>query len=165
MRATIAILAIVLLTGLAACSDPVAPNRGGPGPRVAPASVQVTQDDGIDPLFADYRYNPEGKPDPFRSFIRVSLDSDSVTSPLERFDLSQLRVTGILWGREEPRALIRDPAGKAYVVAVGTSIGKNKGRVVRIEDNRVMVKETYVDFRDRATTKEIEMNLYQAQGG
>ena len=38
-------------------------------------------------------------------------------------------------------------------------------RVVSIEDNLVRVKETYVDFRDRATTKEVEMRLYESQGG
>jgi type IV pilus assembly protein PilP len=115
----------------------------------------------------EYRYDPQGKPDPFRSFVRVSLtdDPDSISSPLERFDLSQLSVTGIIWAAEEARALVKDPAGKGYIVAVGTSIGKNKGKVVRIEDNRVLVKETYVDFRDRATTKEVELHLYETQGG
>jgi type IV pilus assembly protein PilP len=115
----------------------------------------------------EYRYNPEGKPDPFRSFVRVSLRDDpgGISSPLERFDLSQLTVTGIIWGPEVPRALIEDPAGKGYIVSVGTSIGKNKGKVVSIDDNLVLVKETYVDFRDRATTKEVELHLYETQGG
>ena len=47
----------------------------------------------------------------------------------------------------------------------GTPIGKNKGRIVSILDNAVLVKETYVDFSDRATTKEVELRLYQNQGG
>jgi type IV pilus assembly protein PilP len=114
----------------------------------------------------EYRYDPTGKPDPFRSFVRLQEELDEgVTTPLERFDLSQLQVTAIIWSSERPRALIRDPAGKGYIVSAGTPIGKNKGRVVSIEDNLVLVKETYVDFRDRATTKEVEMRLYESQGG
>ncbi len=84
---------------------------------------------------------------------------------MERFDLTQQMVTAILWGTDRPRALIRDPAGKGYIISAGAPIGKNKGRVVSIEDNLVRVKETYVDFRDRATTKEVEMRLYESQGG
>ena len=34
-----------------------------------------------------------------------------------------------------------------------------------IEDNRIVVKETYVDFQDRATTKEVELKLYGKNGG
>jgi Tfp pilus assembly protein PilP len=50
-------------------------------------------------------------------------------------------------------------------VSEGAAIGKNKGRVVKIHDNLIRVKETYVDFQDRATTKEVEMRLYESQGG
>jgi type IV pilus assembly protein PilP len=112
-----------------------------------------------------YRYDPQGKPDPFRSFIRREPELDAHESPLERFDLSQLSVSAIMWGTDRPHALITDPAGKGYIVSEGAAIGKNKGRVVKIDDNLIRVKETYVDFQDRATTKEVEMRLYESQGG
>ena len=112
-----------------------------------------------------YRYDPKGKPDPFRSFTRREPELEAHQSPLERFDLSQLSVSAIMWGTDRPRALITDPAGKGYIVSEGAAIGKNKGRVVKIHDNLIRVKETYVDFQDRATTKEVEMRLYESQGG
>jgi Tfp pilus assembly protein PilP len=71
-----------------------------------------------------------------------------------------ISVMGIIWGLEEPRALVRDPTGKGYFVRAGTPIGKNKGRILRIEDNKVVVKETYLDHLDRATTKEVDLELY-----
>ena len=109
-----------------------------------------------------YHYDPTDKTDPFKSYIRreVTLENDASSSPLERFDLSQLVVMGIIWGVEEPRALIKDPTGKGYIVRAGTPIGKNKGRILRILDNKVVVKETYLDHLDRATTKEVELELY-----
>ncbi len=115
----------------------------------------------------EYRYVPEGKTDPFESFITVKLNADAegAASPLERFALSQLIVTGIIWQTDNARALVEDPAGKGYIVGVGAAIGKNKGRIIGIDDNRVLVKETYVDFHDQATTKEVEMYLYDTQGG
>jgi Tfp pilus assembly protein PilP len=98
----------------------------------------------------EYHYDPTDKVDPFRSYVRrqVTFDPEGNASPLERFDLTQLAVMGIIWGLEEPRALVRDPTGK------------NKGRILRIEDNKVVVKETYLDHLDRATTKEVDLELY-----
>jgi len=113
-------------------------------------------------LAPEYHYDPTDKVDPFRSYVRrqVTFDPEGSASPLERFDLSQLAVMGIIWGLEEPRALVRDPTGKGYIVRAGTPIGKNKGRILRIEDNKVVVKETYLDHLDRATTKEVDLELY-----
>ncbi len=162
------ILGIIALGSwaLLACSGDSAPKAPSQKQAaVAPAVPELVQEVETEPE-EEYRYDPVGKPDPFRSFVKL-LDEleEGLTTPLERFDLSQLEVTAIIWGSERPRALVRDPAGKGYVVSAGTSIGKNKGRVVSIQDNMVLVKETYVDFRDRATTKEVEMRLYENQGG
>ncbi len=150
---------------LAACSSEPAPapqqQATAPKQKTAEQAEQLEADEP-----EEYRYDPTGKPDPFRSYVRLQDEfDDGITTPLERFDLSQLEVTAIIWSSERPRALIRDPAGKGYIVSTGTPIGKNKGRIVSIEDNLVLVKETYVDFRDRATTKEVEMRLYERQGG
>jgi type IV pilus assembly protein PilP len=116
----------------------------------------------------DYHYDPKGKPDPFRSFVKIFLtrqETESPSTPLERFDLSQLKVTAVIWGDERARALIVDPSGKGYIISTGTAIGKNSGRVVRINDSVVVVKETYVDFRGQASTKDVEMRLHPSQGG
>jgi len=57
----------------------------------------------------------------------------------------------------------RDPAGEGYGVSLGAIGGKKKGRIVTIGDNLVLVKETYVDHLDRATTKAVEMRLRETQ--
>jgi len=162
-------LLIACLAGgvLFACSSEPAP---APKPQSKasgkPAFAQPPEAAAVDEEPEEYRYDATGKPDPFRSFVQLEDElDDGIETPLERFDLSQLEVTAIIWNSERPRALIRDPAGKGYIISTGAAIGKNKGRVVAIHDNVVMVKETYVDFRDRATTKEVEMRLYESQGG
>jgi type IV pilus assembly protein PilP len=132
-----------------------------------PAAPKVVKKDAEQATTsAAYHYDPDGKTDPFKSYIRrqVTLEADT-SSPLERFDLSQLIVMGIIWGVDEPRALIKDPTGKGYIVKAGQPIGKNKGRILRIEDNKVVVKETYLDHLDRATTKEVELELYANGNG
>ena len=116
-----------------------------------------------------YTYDETGKRDPFRSFLmdraeRMALETQ-VRGPLEQFDLSQLSLEGVIWQTGNARALIADPAGETYIIAEGARIGKNDGRVMAIEDNMVRVKETYVDYLGRETTKDIEMRMRRNEGG
>ena len=158
-RTVIGFVGIALLVACGGDQTPAAKNAKKAGKKPV-LVVEATPEPEV-----AYRYDPEGKPDPFRSFIRREPELEAHQSPLERFDLSQLSVSAIMWGTDRPRALITDPAGKGYIVSEGEAIGKNKGRVVKIHDNLIRVKETYVDFQDRATTKEVEMRLYESQGG
>lgn len=115
-----------------------------------------------------YSYDATDKRDPFRSFVidaQMAL-SDHERGPLEQFDLSQLSVVAVVWDTGRPRALVTDPSGRGYVVQEGTPIGKNSGQVIRISDNTLLVKETYVDYLGAATTKEIQMRIRsKSQGG
>jgi len=112
-------------------------------------------------------YDPRGKKDPFRSFIleRVRDLDPLAKGPLEQFDLSQLSITGVIWEGNRRRAFVMDPAGHGYIVREGDPIGKNAGKVVDIGDNRMLVREAYVDFQGEKTTKEIELRIRQSQGG
>jgi type IV pilus assembly protein PilP len=132
-------------------------------PQVVPTAAAAAPEAQV----AEYVYDPTNKRDPFRSFVRGAYgkDEEEVTTPLERFDLSQLELSAIVWGIDVARALVLDPSGKGYIVSNGAVLGKNKGRVVSIGDNVVVVKETYVDSFDRATTKAVEMRLRNSQGG
>ena len=154
---TVCALALALAFA-AGCSDDASTDAAK---TAIPKAARRAAPEAPAPL-AEYHYDPTDKVDPFRSYVRrqVTFDPEAGSSPLERFDLNQLSVMGIIWGLEEPRALVRDPTGKGYIVRTGTPIGKNKGRILRIEDNKVVVKETYLDHLDRATTKEVDLELY-----
>jgi type IV pilus assembly protein PilP len=162
-RPIIALLA--LGCGWACSSEPAVPPPTAKRPAVGPPPAAQEASSGID--VASYSYDPTNKRDPFKSFIRglYGEGEEDSTSPLERFDLSQLELSAIIWGIDAPRALITDPSGKGYVVSTGAVLGKNKGRIVSIGDNSVVVKETYVDSLDRATTKPVEMHLRTTEGG
>jgi Tfp pilus assembly protein PilP len=108
-----------------------------------------------------YTYDPTDKRDPFRSFIldQAKEAADREVGPLEQFDISQLSVVAVVWDTGLPIALVADPSGRPYVVNEGTAVGKNDGRVIKIDDGLVLVKETYVDWLGDKTTKDIEMRL------
>lgn len=108
-----------------------------------------------------YSYDATNKRDPFRSFIldQAREAADREIGPLEQYDISQLRVVAVVWDTGLPIALVADPSGRPYVVNEGSSMGKNDGRVIKIDDGMVLVKETYVDWLGEKTTKDIEMRL------
>jgi len=136
------------------------------------AAGRAAQDEadarGLGTTTAGLGYDAEGRRDPFRSFIadQKMKVADAERGPLEQFDLSQLTVVAVVWGTGRPRALLEDPSGRGYVVQVGTAVGKNAGSVTSIDDNAVVVRETYVDYLGEQTSKEIEMRTRSmTQGG
>jgi len=147
----------------------------GGGPAVAqrkgaaPAQQKGAADGGGLVSSGDaYAYDATNKRDPFRSFVldEAMRRANHERGPLEQFDLSQLTLVAVVWGTERPRALVTDPSGRGYVVQEGTPIGKNDGQVIRISDNTMLVRETYVDYLGAATSKEIELRVRsKAQGG
>lgn len=125
-------------------------------------------DGGFGAVDRDYVYESTGKRDPFRDFKWDRPDrirEHAVTGPLEQFDLSQLSLVAVVWKTGNARALVQDPSGESYIVAQGARIGKNEGTVTLISDNMVRVKETYVDFLGRETTKDIELRMRRNEGG
>ena len=117
---------------------------------------------------AAYRYDSTGKRDPFRSFLWVRSEIVAETpmeGPLEKFDIGQLSLLAIIWKTGNARALVQDPSGGNFIVSEGTRVGKNSGRVTRIEDGLVVVRETYVDYLGQETRKDIEMRMRRNEGG
>jgi type IV pilus assembly protein PilP len=138
--------------------------RAGGGTQAsAPGVVEEpgAADAGMGSGAVDYAYDPLGKRDPFRSFVLDRLKELGAASkgPLEQFDLNQLNVLGVVWETNQRRALVSDPSGQAYIVREGDAIGTNDGRVIRIDDNLMLVRETYVDHMGEQTIKEVEMHV------
>jgi type IV pilus assembly protein PilP len=100
--------------------------------------------------------------DPFRPpsiQTRTGARSRDNLSPLERFELGQLKVVGIVWDVKEPRAMIEDNAGLGYTILVGTPIGGSEGKVKGIHRDRVVVEESFEDVSGKKKTREVSMKL------
>jgi Tfp pilus assembly protein PilP len=131
--------------------------------------IQTKED--LDDTSALLKKNPEPEPskyvrkvnrDPFRPSsiqTRTSNRSRDNLSPLERFELGQLKVVGIVWDIKEPRAMIEDTAGLGYTILVGTPIGGSEGKVKAINRNEVVVEESFQDFSGKKKTREVLLKL------
>jgi Tfp pilus assembly protein PilP len=136
------------------------------------ATAPVAATASVEPAFAPisdagFVYDPTDLRDPFRSFEwdRDSLAEAEMRGPLEQFDVNQLSVVGVVWNVGNARALIQDPSGQGFIVGQGARVGKNDGRIIKIDDSVVVVKETYVDLMGQETTKDIELRIRRSEGG
>lgn len=101
----------------------------------------------LEGIIEDYDYRGQDKRDPFAPFVLVKpvLSGTPIgpVTPLERFDLEQLRLVGIIWNVPKPKALVIDPENKTYVVYNKTRIGRNNGYVAEIREGEVVIVESY----------------------
>ena len=108
------------------------------------------------------RYSSAGKRDPFQPLplkVQAKRRPRENLSPLERYDLGQLKLVGIVWDVKAPRAMVEDAAGLGYVVGVGTPIGPNDGKIKEIKPNEVVIEETYIDFYGARKNRQVNMRL------
>ncbi len=109
---------------------------------------------------AAFVYDPTGKRDPFMPYSAApEIEDDENKTELEKFAIGQLRLTAILDGFEEPRALVETSTGKGYTIMKGTKIGTNSGEVIEIVGDKVLILETTIDFTGEKKTKTIELQL------
>src|SRR5688572_21297461 len=104
----------------------------------------------------------ENSRDPFRPTTqrtKVNARVRENLSPLERFELGQLKIVGIVWDISEPRAMVEDSAGLGYVVKVATPIGSNDGKVKAIRRDQVIVEEFYEDAYGARKKRDVSMKL------
>ncbi|MBO4441186.1 pilus assembly protein PilP [bacterium] len=111
---------------------------------------------------SSYRYSAVGKKDPFRSYFgdMAAMNKEKkIVSELQNFDVSDLRLTAIIWGISEPRATIVAPDGKSYIVKTGSFIGKNWGKISRILPDKIEIVETYKDPLGRKIINKLYLEL------
>ncbi len=119
-------------------------------------------------------YNPEGKLDPFEPLFkkeRVSLTAGKKKikrrkplTPLERVNLSQLTLVGIIKAPSGSRALVQESSGKGYVVKKGTYIGTNSGKIVQILKDRIIIEEESEDIYGKASIIKKPLKLQKPPG-
>ena len=110
---------------------------------------------------ATKRYDPALHRDPFEPPTIAAENDDTPRTPLERYEVGQLKLVGVVWGGSNSRAMVEDSAGLGYIVTHGTLIGSSGGFVRDIEPARVLIEETFTNFYGEAEPREIVMELPQ----
>lgn len=140
--------------------------NGTPG-IIGPSDGPSDQAELINMLSADLTptpyvpYDATGKRDPFQRFDLAPTKSgvDCVKDPLRCIDPGQLRVTAVLGTADNATAFVETGDGKGYSVKKGMLIGASDAQVVEIQQDKVLLLETTVDFTGEKKTNTIEMRL------
>ena len=118
---------------------------------------------------AEYSYNPAGKPDPFKPFIQLTpvrgASRSTPLTPLQKYEISQLKLVAIISTPEGNIAMVEDATGKGYFLKKGTWIGKNDGKVTKILKDKVIIEEVYQDIFGQTKTNEISLFLQKIEEG
>jgi type IV pilus assembly protein PilP len=157
-------------------SQPAA--HGGRSPGGVPKTAELT------PSTADQKkpagketpepYNPQGKIDPFEPLYKDEPEIPAASqhkhkkrvprTPLERIDLGQLKLVGIIVAPSGNRALVQEASGKGYIIKEGTYIGLNSGRVAEIQPDRVIIEEEIEDIVGKYRMRKKEIVLPKPPG-
>ena len=115
----------------------------------------------------NFTYDPTGKRDPFKNF-EFSKEGviDLNKPPLERYAVGQLKITAILadlTGSGGRSAIVEDATGKGFTVRKGTKIGNKNGVVVAIDEDKIHIVESIVDFTGKSKKYPTVLNLIKAK--
>lgn len=102
------------------------------------------------PASPEFVYDPSGRRDPFESLVTLKKPAgpslDVPKTPLQSYELGQLRLIGVIVGKGQPRAMVVAPDGKSYILTKGIKVGKNDGVVKEISSEAVKIEEQYFEF-------------------
>ncbi len=154
---------------MAACEEPptsqddgkpIEVQRAAPAPTPAHTTIAAAGDEMLPKQV--WSYSPVGKRDPFRSYLADLAESAQGKTPArefqptEEYDLGQYRLTALVTGTSQPKAMVEDPKGTGHTLRIGSRLGKNGGRITRISGQGMIVVEEY---RDPATGKRIRVPI------
>jgi len=164
------ICGVFIFAGLVGCSEETATTSQ---PRVAKVSkppaklVPAPEAKEEEEKEAEFVYVTDGRRDPFvpLSRIRRPMESpDEPETPLQRYDLSQFRLAGVIVGKGASKAMVIAPDGKSYILSEGVKIGKNSGVVITISSESVLVEEKYFDFSGNVIENILEIAVPKREG-
>jgi Tfp pilus assembly protein PilP len=117
-----------------------------------------------------YLYDATNRRDPFIPLIAatppavVPSEDRANCPPLQDFELASLKLTAIVWGDLGRKAMFKAPNGRGYSVTEEMLIGRNCGRVRRIESNAVVIEESRMDSQGKVLKEEVVLRLREQEG-
>lgn len=138
-----AVASVVAQTPPAAPTDTAATDTAA----TATSDMQQTLEDILDDQTTTdtYRYDPQGRRDPFRSLIGPAPQLDRGTRPpgVAGFLVDEIKLQGIFKTRQGPTAMIAGPDNKGYLLRTGDKVFD--GEVIRITDTALVFRQEVND--------------------
>lgn len=135
------------------------------------AEVKARKNDDIQPIpamkpYEAFTYESAGVRDPFTIGQKESMvrpDANRPHEPLEDYPIDSLRLNGVAAFEGRDYAMIKTPEGVVHRVVVGNYVGQNFGRVMKIDRERVVLSERYLNAFNEYVEREAVMPLAEGE--
>lgn len=165
MKKIICSFIILLLVPFVGCKKEQATQKKPVAEKVQPAETkkQIKAPEETKKIEQEvYTYKAKGRRDPFLSLVTVSREKPirkKGASPVENYDVEELRLIAIAWDEEKYYALIMLPDSKFYTVTEGMTLGLYGGKVQEITRDTMIIREYVKDYRGDTKSKDTILKL------
>ena len=98
------------------------------------------------------------------SKLAAKMNMQGELTPLQRYDLTELKLVAIIVAGDNSKAMVEDSKGDGYIISKGTLIGDKYGEFEEIKSNEVVVIEKEVDpTTDEIISKEVSLILHKPE--
>ena len=128
----------------------------------SPVAPAVVQKEEIKVEKEIYVYDPKGRRDPFMSLvqeIKTKPPRKIGSSPIENFDVDEIKLIAIAWDSQQSYAMITLPDKKSYTIRKGMSLGLYGGKVIEITRDSVLIREQLKDYKGQDKIKDTILKL------
>ncbi len=167
----------MLLFSFAGCEEaPPPPPRAAKIEKTEPppateeeeAESEAEEEEAGEEKEPEFTYDGSNRREPFKTLVAEELPTvdEIIATPtpggtvgaLQKFEVKQLKLKGVILGGLGDYAKVEAPDGKSYTIDVGTFVGMHGGAVISIRDNAVIVKETI--RYESGKEEDVETSLY-----
>ena len=131
------LLALLIILSVSACKES-RPAKPAPKPIVIKKAVSAEQQ-----APTSHKIDAKSLRDPFTEYAaeqKIRPDSKRARQTLEQYPLANIKFVGIVDYKQKVWALLMTPGGLARAT-IGNYIGKNSGKIVKISNNMITIRE------------------------
>jgi type IV pilus assembly protein PilP len=150
------------------CKKQQAPPIKPSAANVQPVEIKKEQEETKKVELEVYMYDPKGRRDPFLSLIAPTRQKSLKVkggSPFESYGVDEINLLAIAWDKQKYYALIMFPDRKSYTITEGTKLGVHGGKVEKITQDTVLIREYIKDYRGVVKPKDSILKLRKEEGG
>jgi type IV pilus assembly protein PilP len=166
-KITFFLIMLLVLLPIMGCKKKQAPAVKPAAKQVQPVETEQKPEETKKVEQEVYMYDPKGKRDPFLSLV-ITMKQKPIKvkglSPFESYSVDEIKLLAIAWDDKKHYALIMLPDKKSYTITEGMKLGLYGGKVEKITENTVVIKEYIRDYRGDIKPKDSILKLRKEEG-
>jgi Tfp pilus assembly protein PilP len=165
MKATLAVIALMLVATIAAAQAPAAPAPDASPSPISPDVVKSRIDQEVAAAPGSYSYTAQGRRDPFVSLLKPVTESGpgKRRAGMEGLLIQEVALKGIVKDAKGYTAMLTGPNGTSYFNKVGQRLFD--GVITAIDASTVTFRQEVTDPLSSVRSRDVKKTLYPSEEG